>query len=68
MAQRKSDKKALPSSIRLPEDLKKALEDYCWLNHTSINALTVDLLEKFIKDHPLTPQQKKFIEDHRKKG
>ena len=67
MAKSKGDNKDLPSSIRLPEDLKVYLKDYCWLNHTTINKITVELLHEFKKKHPITAKQQSFIDEHRLK-
>jgi hypothetical protein len=68
MAKATSNKKATnPSSVRLPEDLRVKIMDWCWLNHKSFNEFMVSLVEDFIEKHPLTKEQRNFIEKHREK-
>ena len=69
MAKENDAKKAtLPSSIRLPKELKDSVEAYCWLNHVSMSEFLTGLADDFIKKHPLTAKQRAFYEEHRKKG
>jgi hypothetical protein len=68
MAKGESNSKgSIPSSVRLPEELKVRIMDWCWLNHKSFSELMVNLAEEFIQKHPLTKEQRNFIEKHREK-
>ena len=68
MAKGKSNNKgSTPSSVRLPEELKARIMDWCWLNHTSFSELMISLAKEFIEKHPLTKEQRSFIEKHREK-
>jgi hypothetical protein len=63
----KAKKVILPTSFKMPEQLKQRLDDWLWINRRSLNDLMNEIVEDFLNKHPLSKEEQEFIKKQRQK-
>jgi hypothetical protein len=56
-----------PASVKIPQDFREELDDWLSANEQAFSPLVIELLKEHIKKHPITPAQKKWLTERKKK-
>jgi hypothetical protein len=59
-------KRDVPTSIKLSQDLKSSLDEVLPLRDLTLSSLLSDLLVKYLKENPLSPEEKRFLQYKKK--